>query len=222
MWQDSSSYKILNSTGLWAPSSATAGWQKELNVNGIGEKRDLNDPTIVAQIAGRVCPYKTSGAGVFIDYSNMTQTKRCLYYDKGNEAQLLDKNNTGQHGYENLQYWTTDKGGSSGTMGLGQYSSYYEGNITTCNVKGMRLPTMYETTMSKPATTYLPTGDGISPTWAGSTNGVPSPGGATWTASANTLLDTRYWTWSGTTSSNDAYGFVWNSSNPRLVRCVLP
>jgi hypothetical protein len=100
--------------------------------------------------------------------------------------------------------------------GRGTSLSYFEGNIKTCADKGMRLPTMYETTMTQPASTYLPTGYGITPTWAGSTNGVPGHSSWTWTASADTSYTSYYWIWSGASSSFSYYDYSLS------VRCVLP
>ena len=75
VWKDRSSTRILNATGLWAPPAATAGWQKKLNPNGVGENGDLTDAAYISQIAGRACPYKTPGAGVFINFPNHVDNK---------------------------------------------------------------------------------------------------------------------------------------------------
>jgi hypothetical protein len=105
--------------------------------------------------------------------------------------------------------------------GRGSSRSYYEGNIRTCRVKGMRLPTMYETSMTG-QTVGLPTGDGLSttPTFA-TTNGVPSAGGYTWTASAGPT-NGGWWDW----TTNNSVGNNRNLPSGYLlggvVRCVLP
>jgi hypothetical protein len=154
----------------------------------------------------------------------MTATGRCLYYDGGNTDQAINRD-SGTWGEDQLYSWGSDP----------SQSSYYEGNIKTCADKGMRLPTMYETTMNKPTTIAsgytgigLPIGDGLSsdPTWAGSTNGVPnftSTSSSTWTASAYNTYTTSsfitsgfFWTWSGTSSAGVTRGTA------RTVRCVLP
>jgi len=108
--------------------------------------------------------------------------------------------------------------------GRGTGSSYYEGNIKTCADKGMRLPTIYETTMTYESWMggWLPTGDGLGsvPTWAGSTNGVPSHTSSTswtWTASAYPDFTFIYWIWSGTDGDIDR-----SYTNSYSVRCVLP
>lgn len=241
LWKETGSNKILNSTGLWEPPAAAVGWQRTLNSDGIGEAEELINLNHIAQIAGRVCPFKTPGSGVFIDYSNMAQTGRCLYYDSGNSAQRLDKDYSaegGTHGVNWMQNWNTDeptKGNDYlGTLrGRGTSASYYEGNIKTCNLKGMRLPTLYETSRTSNVfggTAGQPTGDltpggslSSHPSFAGA-NGVPShPSGWTWTTSVildgDPPLPGDYWAWSDT-------GFYLSSAPYRsadvLVRCVLP
>ena len=212
MWWQQGTNRILNASGLWTNGGAGA-WQQALNRNGIGTNGDFNSATQIAALGGRVCPGKTTGSGVFIDFTNMVDSTRCLYYDSGNAVQRLDAAGTsGTEASDWLQYWNTS------ATGRGTGSSYYEGNIKTCADKGMRLPVMYETTMINP-TTYLPTGDtGVTPTWAGSTNGVPSYSGYTWTASADTLNTYFYWIWAGTSSEIGAYF----ASFAGYVRCVLP
>ncbi|MFM8270003.1 MAG: hypothetical protein ACKN9V_07420 [Pseudomonadota bacterium] len=203
IWMEKNGNRILNATGLVAN-----GWQKQLTR--AGTAFTSTDFTTASNIAGRVCP-----THVFLSHSDMTATGRCLYYDAGNAAQGLDAAGTsGTEASDWLQVW------DRANTGRGTNSSYYEGNVYTCAEKGMRLPTMYETTMTKPATTYLPTGDGLSsdPTWA-LTNGVPSHTSTitfTWTASASTYHPNYYWEWVGTSSSRLNY----NAS--QSVRCVLP
>jgi hypothetical protein len=79
----------------------------------------------------------------------------------------------------------------------------------------MRLPVIYETTASS---TALPSFvDGVTPTYAGSDNGVPASSW-TWTASAYGNVDypETYIRWSGTSNFNAGY----TGSLP--VICVLP
>ncbi|MFM8270002.1 MAG: YncE family protein, partial [Pseudomonadota bacterium] len=198
IWKEKDGTRILNATGLIAN-----GWQKQLTRAGTGFS--ATDFTTGSNIAGRVCP-----THVFLSHSNMTATGRCLYYDGGNAAQSLDAAGTsGTEASDWLQHWNRTN------TGRGTSSSYYEGNIKTCADKGMRLPTMYETTMNNPGS-YKPTGDGINPTFAGA-DGVPSSGsGLTSTASAFTIGTTYYWWWSGTNSNGRVYGLYLS------VRCVLP
>ncbi|NDG27755.1 MAG: LamG domain-containing protein, partial [Proteobacteria bacterium] len=164
---------------------------------------------------GRVCPGLTPGSGVFVNFDNMVDSTRCLYYDSGNTAQTLDA--AGTSGTE-ASDWLQDF--VRAATGRGTSSSYYEGNIKTCADKGMRLPVMYETTMTYASWmySYLPTADSITtPTWAGTTNGVPShSSGWTWTASACPGNNKCYWVWSG----SEGYGFEYGGSFS--VRCVLP
>jgi len=207
LWKEQGGSRILAASG-----NAADGWQKKLNRSGIGfSEDDLTDAAVIKSIEGRVCP-----THVFLSHDNMTATGRCLYYDGGTAAQRLDAAGvSGTEGEDWLQNW------NRANTGRGTGSSYYEGNIKTCADKGMRLPTMYETTMTAPASTNLPTGDSITPTFA-TTNGVPSSGW-TWTASAYTnvpsapYLPDPFWVWSGTSSSGH-FSYSYSQS----VRCVLP
>jgi DNA-binding beta-propeller fold protein YncE len=141
IWKEKDGSRILNATGLVAN-----GWQKR--IERAGTSFTSTNFTVSSNIAGRVCP-----PNVFLSHSNMTATARCLYYDGGNDAQRLDKD-SGMIGENQLLGW------DNATSSQGSSSSYYEGNIQTCADKGMRLPTAYETTMTKP-TGYLPIGDEI-------------------------------------------------------------
>ncbi len=216
IWKEKGGTRILNSSGI-----AANGWQKQLTR--AGRAFTSTDFTTGSNISGRVCP-----SNVFIGTSLMTATGRCLYYDGGNPDQSVDRD-TGTRWEDNLWSW------GSGASAVPSESSYYEGNIKTCADKGMRLPTMYETTMNKPTTIAsgytgigLPIGDGLSsdPIWAGSSNGVPSFTGTSsfsHTSSAFNNYNTSgfiahgfYWTWSGTSNAG------LNRGNLRTVRCVLP
>jgi DNA-binding beta-propeller fold protein YncE len=109
----------------------------------------------------------------------MTATGQCLYYDAGNAAQSLDAicpisasdantkdcTSVPNEASDWLQTW------DRAATGREANSSYYEGNIKTCADKGMRLPVAYETSMTKPRA-GLPTGDGITPTWASRDNAI--------------------------------------------------
>jgi hypothetical protein len=205
IWKEKDGTKILNATGLVAN-----GWQ--LQLTRAGTAFSATDFTNGANIAGRVCP-----PNVFLSHSNMTATNRCLYYDAGNTAQRLDAactaGNCAVEASDWLRLW--DKAAT----GRGYNSSYYEGNIKTCADKGMRLPVMYETTMTKP-NMYLPDGDsGVNPTWAGGiNNGVPSGPSWTWTASVYNYYDdsANYYAWWNVSTIGPAYDGTYS------IRCVLP
>jgi len=205
IWTEKNGNRILNATG-----NIAFGWQKKLTRAGTSFGSGyLTFPT---DIAGRTCPQHT-----FLNHLNMTATEQCLYYDSGNASQRLDKSHPNVDGpIDSIEAsdWLTQW--DSAASGAGIASSFFEGNIKTCADKGMRLPTMYETTMTKP-TGYLPAGDSVSPTWAG-TNGVPSSPIAawSWTASATTSNVSQYFGWSGT--SNGIGGYAGSNT----FRCVLP
>ncbi len=221
VWKEENGSRILNASGL-----IEKGWQKNLNRAGTAFEGDLTSSVVIAQIGGRVCP-----TNVFLDFSNMAATDRCLYYDTGNAVQRLDDANPdtgGPSGALESEDWLMQW--SRAGTGRTTNSSYFEGNIKTCADKGMRLPTIYETTMTA-ASSNRPTGDLIAnggslsahPTFA-TTNGVPSFSSHTWTASASTNHSHLFWTWSGTASSTAYYDGWYGtcSSGCRNVRCVLP
>jgi hypothetical protein len=148
---------------------------------------------------------------VFIDTSNMTSTGNCLYYSPGYAAQALNAAGTSQTtaGSIGLGNWDVSETGN------GTGSSWYEGNIQTCANKGMRLPTLYETTAASPSS-YKPADPEL--TWAATATGVPHSGGNwTWTSSAYTSNTSYYLIWYGTTSSYYNYDYAYHA-----VRCVVP
>jgi hypothetical protein len=199
IWKEKGGTRILNATGV-----VVNGWQKQLTR--AGTAFSAADFTTGSNITGRVCP-----PNVFLSHSNMTATGRCLYYDAGTVGMLrLDAAaGSGTESEDWLSDWST------AATGRGTGLSHYEGNIKTCADKGMRLPVMYETTMNTPPN-MLPSGDSITPTWAGSANGVPAAGTLSWTSGGYPAGTTRFWCWSGTSSS------YWDSYFERYVRCVLP
>jgi titin len=200
VWKEDGGSRILNATGV-----VDNGWQQTLSRAGTAFSG--TNLTTTSDIAGRVCP-----ANVFLSHGDMVATGRCLYYDGGNSAQSLNAA-SGTEASDWLRQWDRS------ATGRGSGASYYEGNIATCADKGMRLPTMYETTMNASGAT-LPSGDGLSsdPIWAGSTDGVPRAGtSSTWTASAYIFNDS-YWAWSGTSRSYGPY----LTGSVVSVRCVLP
>lgn len=202
VWKEKNGLRILNAAGLVAN-----GWQKKLVAR--GDAFSTQDFESSSLIEGRVCP-----KDVFLDHANMTAIKRCLYYDLGTGPVSLASGG--------LENWSDPNSGPFG--GDGTKASYYEGNISTCANKGMRLPTMYETQMQKPSAN-LPTGDGllIEPRWADDA-GVPyyaKPGGYewNWTASAGEWAgpDNGFWRWRGTGGE-----LFYSYSTSEVARCVLP
>lgn len=203
VWQEKSGSRILNASGI-----PTIGWQKQLERNGTSFSG--SDFNTLSTIAGRACP-----GSVFRNHVNPSSTKSCLYFDAGNSTQRLDSG-SGLEAQDWLSLWW------NAATGQGTNSSYFEGNVKTCADKGMRLPTIFEVSVSSLGVynPYLPAGDGVNPSLAGAA-GVPSVNsGWTWTASAYTyggLDGDYYYTWSG--SSAGVNGF--NDSTIAL-RCVLP
>lgn len=216
IWKEKNGNRILNASGYTSRS-----WQRKLIRAGTEFVIPTSSDsffTTSTNIAGRVCP-----PHVFLSHSDMTATNRCLYYDSGSAApEPLDSAGTaGVEATDWLQDWNRP------ATGRGTGSSYYEGNIKTCADKGMRLPTLYETTISQSdfegAANLLPSGDiGVSPTAAGN-SGIPAPavGQDLWTASALSELvveqNDHYFT------KNDfdinVSPFNWTTVT---VKCVLP
>ncbi|MFM8269920.1 MAG: IPT/TIG domain-containing protein, partial [Pseudomonadota bacterium] len=223
VWKEKNGTRILNATGLVAN-----GWQKKLTPEGTGFSSTTF--TTASDIAGRACP-----THVFLNHSNMLATGRCLYYDAGNPQQRLDAAwsywiTTGE-AIDWLKQWDTTP------TGRGTDSSYYEGNIKTCNQKGMRLPTIYETDVTDYSNSEkqacLPTGDSITPQFSGISNGVPSSGWM-WTSSASKVngegaqhVPYTFLIWRSNNSTSSEVGLSsdeWGGYriNPVTVRCVLP
>ncbi|MCX6102257.1 MAG: hypothetical protein NT000_03215 [Proteobacteria bacterium] len=203
IWRKTNSTEILKASGLYASSG---DWQKKLGRPGRSlSGTDFNSSSTT--LAGRVCP-----THVFYENS-FTATSKCLYYDSGNSQQVLglSEDNVGNQAEDWLVSFADASTGNS------TFASWYEGNITTCADKGMRLPTAYETTLS--SVSFDSPGD-ASPTFAGYA-GVPSFTGNTWTASADTgdgpSFTNIFYFWSSTTNSS---GSSLNTSN--YVRCVVP
>jgi hypothetical protein len=205
IWKEKGGSKILNATGLVAN-----GWQKQLSRAGLAITPD--DFTVGSNIAGRACP-----THVFLGRNNMTATGRCLYYDNLSiQAQWLNAA-TGVEAQDWLTTWNRS------LTGAGANPSWYEGNIKTCADKGMRLPTLYETSFptSPSQSQYFPTD--ASPIFGGTPVPNNNGYGVAWTATAwfNPANPTRvheYWLWSDTVQWNDGdsdYG-------PYNVKCVLP
>lgn len=198
IWTEDGGSRVLNATGIVAN-----GWQQTLTRAGTAfSGSNFTTPSV---IGGRACP-----PNVFLNFSNMVATGRCLYYDGGNGWQALNA----ASGTE-AEDWILSS--TSAASGRGSGLSYYEGNIKTCADKGMRLLTMYESTHTMPAWAR-PSGDtGVSPTWADATTGVPSASNYTWTASSG--ADSYYWQYN--TGGGD-YGSYGGGAGAGRVRCVLP
>lgn len=188
VWKEVGASRILNADGF-------DNWAITLNLNGKGFSG--TEFMGYGNIAGRVCP-----TNVYIDDSTKFATGKCLYYSQEASSQALNAAGTSQTTY--------------GSIGMGTWSSakWYVGNIQTCASKGMRLPTLYETTTVESGQN-LPTGDGT-PTFA-TTTGVPSITNTfTWSATALPTSTQGYWTWKGTGTSWETFGSSFG------VRCVLP
>jgi hypothetical protein len=200
IWKEKGGSRILNATGL-----VTNGWQKQLTR--AGTAFSATDFTTGSNIAGRACP-----THVFLSHSNMTATNRCLYYDNINPNQTLNA-----VGGIEAQDWLTSW--NRAATGAGVSPSWFEGNIKTCADKGMRLPTLYETTATAP-TTSMPTD--AAPIFGGTR--VPyfyqANYNVAWTASAQTGWNIEYWQWSDGMHSSDNYDDT--DYGPYQLRCVLP
>lgn len=197
IWVEKDGTKVLKADGF-------DNWQMKLNIDGKGFSVDYF--TSPATLAGRVCP-----PNVYIDDANKFATNSCMYYDdaKTPEADL----NAAGSSQTNL-----------GAIGLGVWSDYtgtvarwYTGNIEPCAVKGMRLPTIFETSIKKPidpAAANFPIADGT-PVWA-ETLGIPNVGNYKWTATAAKDNTGYYVTWMENIFVNQHITFE------KSARCVLP
>ena len=206
VWKERGGERLLNATGIWI--AGISEWQKKLNRSGIGFSGNHQHLTQRQSLAGRVCP-----THVFLNRTDMTSTNQCMYYDSGNTAQALNRDSITAGSINSEDFlidWTAT------ASGKGSLSSWYEGNVKVCADKGMRLPTIYETSANRPSTS-MPSDASVS--FAGPNRGVPSMEGDTWTATPNTIYGTsnKYFSWN--TASTVGTSF---SANTPLVRCVLP
>jgi hypothetical protein len=207
---------LLLTNSIWVHANGTNvlrvdgsdNWHYALNPDGTSYSSNLLNKN-TATIGGRTCP-----ASVYVDDTNKVAAGRCVYYDQGNLAQRLDAPNA-----DGAIDQTT-----VGSIRIGNRASsagnWYSGNIQTCANKGMRLPTLYETTAAQPDATYLPVDatNNPTPSWSTMLTGVPMAAGAaySWTASASTVYSGGYWVWVGTTTSGRSY------SDTAAVRCIVP
>lgn len=197
IWGEKDGARVLAASGI-------DEWAFALSADG---RKFLTTYLKKADIAGRVCP-----KNVFVP-GNLVATGRCLYYDAGNSAQRLDAPTNDSvtdqmtAGSIRLGAWNAPGGGNAAA------ASWYEGNIQLCAAKGMRLPTLYETSSNMAGNPIDAT-----PTFSPG-EGVPSVTGTyTWTATAlySSNSATSYMLWSGTLSGYQSLAMA-NS-----VRCVVP
>lgn len=185
-------WKEKNGDRLLAANGSDA-WSMQLNPDG---KASSGIPmTSWDQIAGRACP-----TNVYENDGNKFVTGKCLYY--------VDM------GYHSLSEAGTTQ--TLPTMGLGSWSTpaWYAGNIKACGERGMRLPTVYETTATDTVDPEYPVSDG-SPAFA-LANGVPINTVA-WTATTASSPGEAY-------ISVDSYGMSmgYTASMSQNTRCVFP
>lgn len=204
VWKEQNGFRILRADG-------TDEWTKILNTNGKGptvtDFVDMNLGTASTLITGRVCP-----PHVYIDDSNPFVTQRCLYHTRKFPFQKLNAAGESQT--------------VPGSIGLGLWSNYtngtgdrrwYVGNIETCSLHGLRLPTAFEIFSVSPGF-----GDPFPPTnpmpIMANLMGVPSEAGRnTWTA---TSAKADY----GLISANSylSFGSPTAYDNILEVLCVIP
>lgn len=175
-------------------------WAKNLNINGRGRSADdfadADIGTAATVIEGRVCP-----DNVYIDDTNKFDENSCLYYTKSFAPQHLAVAGNTQD--------------TAGSIGINNYTveEWYTGNIELCSSKGMRLPTLFETSVLEVNVTNTPTTDGT-PIFA-EEKGVPSSV-TTFTATTSSNANFTYQSWSG----EDNFGNDWYVN--LAIRCVLP
>jgi hypothetical protein len=196
--------RVLPASGLWDGSTS---WQRKLVRNGedFSARTDGTQYFTAHQsLAGRVCP-----TAVFINRMKMTESNRCLYYDTGTStSQSLVG---AQLGVEKEDWISTH---NSVFSGAGSSLSWYEGNVKFCADKGMRLPVLYETTVTS-APPFVPLDANFTLDGRGVPNlrvGIPS-----WTASGQQELPNYFIAWNGAASTVKT-----SSSSTNDVRCVLP
>ena len=215
VWKEKEGNRILRANG-------EDEWAKDLNLNGKGQSttdfEDANIGSASTIIAGRACP-----DNVYIDDANKFTTTNCVYFSPASETTALNSSGTSQTyaGSMGLREWISYNGGAP---------RWYVGNIKICSDKGMRLPTIYETTVAGANTSNVnfPYSDG-SPIFAEG-NGVSSPSYSSWTWTASSSLgdglnQAQYWIWAEIPSFIIAYPYN-NSghSSPSSygVVCLLP
>lgn len=183
-------FKVWKEVGSTRVLRATGmdEWAKNLNTNGKGQTAvDFTDANIGT--TSRLIAGRVCPPNVYIDDSNKFTTGNCVYYTP--------------------PYGQLSQGANHLT------NVWYYANLATCSSKGMRLPTIFETTTTNTSYATYPKGDG-SPIFAQS-NGVPTSSW-TWTATSSTNWMQHYILWNGT-STGDLINWQWNGYS---IKCVLP
>lgn len=223
-WSEKGGNRLLKVDG-------TDGWATGVSPDGrsrSAEELDYRTDNIIS----RICPLN-----VFVPAGDPDAgpavSGHCLYYDGGSPRQALNQLGTSQTnlGTIGLGAWNATNSGNGAAV------SWYEGNIQTCAAKGMRLPTLYETSSTDPLSQDpvrrgAPR-DPVAVRYSGPGVGVPPVIGApwTWTASSRTIppgplgeqIVDLYWGWGGSGSANsgpfrpDPGVTPWGA-----VRCVVP
>jgi hypothetical protein len=223
-WSEKGGNRLLKVDG-------TDGWATGLSPDGrtrSAEELDYRTSNIIS----RICPLN-----VFVPAGDPDAGPavpgHCLYYDGGNPRQALNQVGTSQTnlGTIGLGVWNTPASGN------GSGSSWYEGNIQTCAAKGMRLPTLFETSSTDPSSQDpVKRGaprDPVVVRFSGPGVGVPPANGNqwTWTASSRTIppgplgeqVVDLYWAWAGSgTAGWAAYTPTPGGSLWGFVRCIVP
>jgi len=161
IWKELFGERIIHASGLWKSNAYGGGWQMKLNPNGKGFSDDYFID--IDQLSGRACAPNGTLPSVFIDDTTPDLKFApgfCLYYDGGTRASLGKKQcmanwdlpdckmrndrlvPQGVFGIDFLGWWrpleirllATPVGGGK----------WYVGNVLTCRLKGMRLPTFFE------------------------------------------------------------------------------
>ena len=213
VWKEKEGNRILRANG-------EDEWAKDLNLNGKGQSttdfEDANIGSASTIIAGRACP-----DNVYIDDANKFTTTNCVYFSPASYTTALNSSGYSQTsaGSIGLREWIYYNGGAP---------RWYVGNIKICSDKGMRLPTIYETTVAGANTSNVnfPYSDG-SPIFAEG-NGVSSASSySSWTWTASSSLNNglgpgyHYWIWTGSSINDFPYSLPYAPQNYGVV-CLLP
>ena len=197
VWKEVNGERILRANGL-------DEWAKKLNFDGKGQSPE--DFTEYSSIAGIACP-----TNVYIEENNKFSTTNCVYYTAELEEQGLNQAGSSQTDLNTLGLEGWSAYGADATSQTDP--KWFTGNIKTCADKGMRLPTIYETSTKETNKSGYPTNDGT-PLFSDE-NGIPSLN-FIWTSSANASNTSSYWIWRGSSSAAD---YLYYSSP---VVCLLP
>ncbi|NBV42877.1 hypothetical protein EBR96_08950, partial [bacterium] len=195
IWREYNGNKFLNASGIWKSGAST--WQKKLNSNGERFKDEYAAfPADTLNFEGLRCPVNS-----FVYQTAPSVMGQCLYYEFAQQSILA------------IADW------NSQSSGAGVSPSFFEGNPDICSAKGMRIPTIVETSISTKPSNNLPS---YSETYSGA-GGIPSDSNNPsdqnkyfWTATAYGSGVNRFWAWSGNSTRGDV------SSTVNYVRCVLP